>query len=164
CNQTGAVRPGSSGRVVPGYEVRIVDDSGQDVAVGETGNLLIKGGSIFAGYWNRRDTTQRVLQGEWYHTGDKYYQDADGYYWYRGRADDMLRVSGHWVSPAEVESALITHPAVLEAAVVGKADGDELIKPKAFIILREGQQPSEALAEDLQSYIKRVMAPYNYPR
>jgi acyl-coenzyme A synthetase/AMP-(fatty) acid ligase len=108
--------------------------------------------------------TRRVLQGEWYHTGDKYYVDADGYYWYRGRVDDMLRVSGHWVSPAEVEAALVTHPAVVEAAVVGSPDADELIKPKAFVVLREGVAPGEALAEELKSHIKATMAPYNYPR
>jgi benzoate-CoA ligase len=125
---------------------------------------VIRGGSLFAGYWNRHETTQRVLQGEWYVTGDKYTRDADGFYWYSGRADDMLRVSGHWVSPAEVEAALITHPAVLEAAVVGKADADELIKPRAVVVLREGTTPSDALAEELKVHVKSTIAPYSYPR
>jgi benzoate-CoA ligase family protein len=163
-NRPGEVRPGSSGRAVPGYDVRLLDEQGGEVARGEIGNLAIRGGSLFAGYWNRRETTLRVLQGEWYHTGDKYWQDDDGFYWYSGRADDMLRVSGHWVSPAEVEAALITHPAVLEAAVVGKADADELIKPIAFVVLRGEPQPGEALADELKAHVKSLIAPYGYPR
>jgi benzoate-CoA ligase family protein len=163
-NRQGEVRPGSSGRVVPGYEVRLLDEAGAPVPAGEIGNLAVKGGSLFAGYWNRHETTRRVLQGEWYLTGDKYSQDADGFYWYRGRTDDMLRVSGHWVSPAEVEAALIAHPSVLEAAVVGKQDADELVKPKAFVVLRPGVTPSATLAEELQAHVKTTMAPYNYPR
>jgi benzoate-CoA ligase len=144
--------------------VHLVDEDGRDVPDGEIGNLLVKGGSLFAGYWNRHDVTRRVLQGEWYNTGDKYSRDAEGYYWYRGRADDMLRVSGHWVSPAEVEGALMTHPAVLEAAVVGKRDADDLTKPKAFVILRDPAQASGALAAELQDHVKATIAPYNYPR
>jgi benzoate-CoA ligase len=105
-----------------------------------------------------------VLQGEWYYTGDKYTRDGDGYYWYTGRADDMLRVSGHWVSPAEVEGALIAHPAVLEAAVVGKTDADDLVKPKAFVILKNAGDASERLADELKAHVKATLAPYNYPR
>jgi len=163
-NRAGEARAGSSGRVVPGYKVRLVDDSGADVPQGEAGNLLISGGSIFAGYWRRSDVTRRVLQGEWYHTGDKYRQDADGYYWYMGRSDDLLRVSGHWVSPAEVEAALISHPTVLEAAVVGKEDHDGLVKPKAFVVLRDGAAGTESLAEELKVHVKSTIAPYQYPR
>lgn len=163
-NRPGEVRPGSSGRVVPGYAVRLLDEQGGEIAPGEIGNLVIKGGSIFAGYWNRSEATKRQLQGEWYHTGDKYSRDRDGFYWYCGRADDMLRVSGHWVSPAEVEAALIQHPAVLEAAVVGQQDADQLIKPKGFVVLREGIAPSEPLAEELKAHVKATLAPYNYPR
>ena len=163
-NRAGQARPGSSGHAVPGYRVRLVDDSGADVPQGEIGNLLISGGSIFAGYWHRQDVTRRVLQGEWYCTGDKYRQDADGYYWYMGRADELLRVSGHWVSPAEVEAALTSHPAVLEAAVVGKEDNDGLIKPKAFVVLREGIPASEPLAEELKAHVKTTIVPYQYPR
>ena len=163
-NRPGDVRPGSSGTPVPGYDVRLVDEDGADVAANVIGNLAIRGGSLFTGYWNRRDVTQRVLRGEWYYTGDKYTRDADGYYWYTGRADDMLRVSGHWVSPAEVEGALIAHPAVLEAAVVGKTDADELVKPKAFVILRNPGDASERLAEELKAHVKATLAPYNYPR
>ena len=163
-NGAGAVRPGSSGRPVPGYRIRLVDDHGADVPQGEVGDLLVSGGSLFAGYWRRQDVTKRVLRGEWYFTGDKYRQDADGYYWYMGRADDLLRVSGHWVSPAEVEGALISHPAVLEAAVVGKEDGDKLIKPKAFVVLRDGETPTENLADALKVHVKATIAPYQYPR
>ena len=163
-SQAGAVRPGSSGRAVPGYRIRLVDEHGVDVPQGEIGNLLISGGSVFAGYWNRRDATRRVLEGEWYHTGDRYRLDADGYYWYMGRADDMLRVSGHWVSPAEVEAALISHPDVVEAAVVGHRDEYELIKPKAFVVLRDGVAASDALGEELKAHVKATIAPYQYPR
>jgi benzoate-CoA ligase family protein len=163
-NRIGDIRPGSSGRALDGYEIRLVNDADEDVADGEIGNIVISGGSLFTGYWNRVDVSRRVLQGRWYHTGDKYSRDADGYYWYHGRSDDMLRVSGHWVSPAEVESALIAHPSVLEAAVIGKADADELIKPKAFVILREGVERSESLAEELKDHVKATIAPYNYPR
>ena len=163
-NHAGEVRPGSSGRPVPGYRVRLVDDEGAEVPRGEIGNLLVSGGSIFAGYWRRPEITRRVLQGEWYRTGDKYREDADGYYWYVGRADDLLRVSGHWVSPAEVEAALVSHPAVLEAAVVGMADSDGLVKPKAFVVLRDGVSASELLAEQLKTHVKSTIAPYQYPR
>ena len=163
-NRVGQVMPGSSGRAVPGYGVRLVDDSDADVAQGEIGNLLISGGSVFAGYWHRQDVTRQVLQGKWCRTGDKYRQDADGYYWYVGRADDLLRVSGHWVSPAEVEAALSAHPAVLEAAVVGKADDDGLIKPKAFVVLCDGVPASDSLTQELQAHVKDTVARYQYPR
>ncbi len=163
-NRAGEVRPGSSGRAVPGYRIRLVDDNGADVPQGEVGDLLVRGGSLFAGYWGRHEVTKRVLRGDWYYTGDKYRQDADGYYWYMGRADDLLRVSGHWVSPTEVEGALISHPAVLEAAVVGKEDSDKLIKPKAFVVLRDGKSPSDALADELKAHVKATIAPYQYPR
>jgi benzoate-CoA ligase family protein len=163
-NCAGAVRLGSSGRAVPGYEVRLLDEEGREVPDGEIGNLCIKGGSLFAGYWNRHEVNQRVLQGAWYHTGDKYTRDAEGFYWYCGRADDMLRVSGHWVSPAEVEACLMTHSAVLECAVVGGLDADELTKPRAFVVLREGATASVDLAEELKAHVKARIAPYNYPR
>ncbi len=163
-NLPGAIKPGSSGRVLPGYEVRILDDEGAPVPVGGIGHLWVKGGSLFAGYWNRADVTQRVLKGEWYSSGDMYSRDDDDFYWYQGRSDDMLRVSGHWVSPAAVEATLIQHPAVLEAAVVGKLDADQLMKPKAFVILRDPAAASDQLVEDLKNHIKTSMAPYSYPR
>jgi benzoate-CoA ligase len=163
-NRAGEARPGSSGRVVPGYRVRLVGEYGTDVPEGDVGELVVSGGSIFAGYWSRPDATTRVLRDGWYHTGDKYRRDADGYYWYMGRTDDLLRVSGHWVSPAEVEAALASHAAVLEAAVVGKEDDDKLIKPKAFVVLRDGIRPSDALADELKAHVKAIIAPYKYPR
>ena len=163
-NRAGEARPGSAGRAVTGYDIRLVDEHGADVRQGEAGDLLVRGGSLFAGYWQRPDATRRALQGEWYCTGDKFRQDADGYYWYMGRADDLLRVSGHWVSPAEVEGALVTHPEVLEAAVVGQEDDDELVKPKAFVVLRDRTTACERLAETLKVHVKGAIAPYQYPR
>jgi benzoate-CoA ligase len=163
-NRADEARPGSAGRVVPGYDIRLVDEHGAGVPVGEVGDLLVRGDSLFAGYWRRTDATRRALQGDWYRTGDKFRQDADGYLWHMGRADDLLRVSGHWVSPAEVEAALAAHPAVMEAAVVGKQDDDELVKPKAYVVLREGAAASLSLAEALKAHVKATVAPYQYPR
>lgn len=163
-NRAGQVRPGSSGLPVAGYTVRVVGEDGQDTPVGEIGDLLVSGGSLTAGYWQKLETTRRALLGEWLRTGDKYYQDAEGYYWYCGRADDMLKVSGQWVSPAEVEGILFQHPAVLEAAVVGWEDESRLIKPKACVVLKDGQSPSPALAAELQAFVKARTLPHKYPR
>ncbi len=163
-NRAGQIRPGSSGRLVPGYEALITDESGHAVKQGDIGNLLIRGDSTAAYYWNKHEKTKDVINGHWIHTGDKYYEDADGYFWYCGRADDMLKVGGQWVSPVEVEGALISHPAVLEVAVVGDLDADELIKPKAYIVLNQGYEPSESLADDLKSFVKNKLAPFKYPR
>ncbi|HEX6121702.1 MAG TPA: benzoate-CoA ligase family protein, partial [Ktedonobacterales bacterium] len=163
-NVAGSVVPGSTGRLVPGYQAAIVDEAGQPVPSGEIGNLLIAGDSICAQYWNKHQRTTSTILGGWIQTGDKYYQDADGNYWYGGRADDMLKVSGQWVSPIEVENALAAHPAVLEAAVVGREDADGLTKPMAFVVLRPGVAPSPALAEELKQYIKATLQPHKYPR
>jgi benzoate-CoA ligase len=163
-NRPGRVRPGSSGLVVPGYEVRIVDEEGRPVKPGEIGNLLAKGDSICAYYWNQHDKTKQTILGEWIVTGDKYSQDDEGYYWYAGRSDDMLKVGGIWVSPIEVESTLIQHPAVLEAAVVGQEDDDRLVKPKAFVVLKPGYAATPALEEELKAFVKERIAPYKYPR
>jgi benzoate-CoA ligase family protein len=163
-NRPGAARPGSSGVPVPGYEVEIVDEAGLRVPVGEIGNLRVKGDSTMAAYWNKHEKTKEVLVGPWIYTGDKYSQDVDGYFWYAGRADDMLKVGGLWVSPVEVERALIRHPAVLEAAVVGHADGDHLVKPKAFVVLTEPAGAGERLAEELKAFVKATLARYKYPR
>jgi benzoate-CoA ligase len=163
-NRAGQVRPGSSGTAVPGYEMRITDERGLDVSQGEIGDLIVKGGSVTSGYWHKLEATRRALQGEWIRTGDKYYCDAEGVYWYCGRSDDMLKVSGQWVSPAEVEGILFQHPAVLEAAVVGWEDENQLIKPKAFVVLKQGQGASMALAQELQTFVRDRTLPHKYPR
>lgn len=163
-NRPGDIRPGSSGKIVPGYEARIVNEQGQDVPVGETGNLLVRGDSAAACYWNQHEKSKEVFRGHWVATGDTYYQDAEGYFWCCGRSDDMLKVSGQWVSPLEVEAALIAHPAILEAAVVGAADHDSLMKPKAYVVLQQGYEPSEMLANELKSFVKTRLLPFKYPR
>jgi benzoate-CoA ligase len=163
-NRPGQARPGSTGLAVPGYEARIVDDEGLAVAEGEIGNLRVKGDSTMAYYWNQHDKTKATLFGEWIQTGDKYYQDKDGYFWYCGRADDMLKVGGIWVSPVEVENTLVGHPAVLEAAVVGHEDTDRLVKPKAVVVLKDGHVASPVLEAELKQFVKDKLAPYKYPR
>jgi benzoate-CoA ligase family protein len=163
-NRPGAVRPGSSGVPVPGYEAAIVDDAGRPVARGEIGSLRVKGESIMAGYWNQPEKTRAIRHGDWIETGDKYYQDEDGYFWYCGRSDDMLKVKGAWVSPVEVESALIQHPAVLQAAVVGFKDAEGLIRPRAFVVLKETASPSEALADEIKDFVRSALPPYKCPR
>jgi len=163
-NRPGAVRPGSSGLPVPGYEAAIVDDDGRPVPTGEIGNLRVKGDSIMSGYWNQEEKTKATLIGAWIHTGDKYYRDALGYFWYCGRADDMLKVSGAWVSPVEVEATLVKHPAVLQAAVVAQRDGEGLVKPKAFVVLKDPALASGALGEELKAFVKERLAPYKFPR
>jgi benzoate-CoA ligase family protein len=163
-NQAGCVKPGSSGMVVPGYETKIIDDEGTPVKSGDIGNLLVQGESTCAYYWNQHEKTKQTIQGEWIVTGDKYYQDEDGYYWYAGRADDMLKVGGIWVSPIEVENTLIQHSAVLEAAVVRHEDDDRLVKPKAFVVLKESYTASPALEDELKGFVKDKIAPYKYPR
>ena len=163
-NRPGAARPGSTGKPVPGYEAVIVDDEGRAVPPGEIGNLRVKGDSTMAYYWNKHDKTKETLFGGWIQTGDKYYQDPDGYFWYAGRADDMLKVGGIWVSPVEVENTLIRHPAVLEAAVVGREDTDRLVKPQAFVVLKEPAAAAPALADELKAFVKDKIAHYKYPR
>ncbi|MEO9057333.1 MAG: benzoate-CoA ligase family protein [Ktedonobacteraceae bacterium] len=163
-NRIGAIKPGSTGKLVPGYEARVVDENDQAVAQGDIGNLLIRGDSTTAAYWNKHEKTKGVINGHWIHTGDKYYQDEEGFFWYCGRSDDMLKVGGQWVSPVEVENALIAHPAVLESAVVGEFDAGELVKPKAYVVLQAGYEPSEALANELKTFVKERLAPFKYPR
>jgi benzoate-CoA ligase len=163
-NRPGAIRPGSSGKVVPGYEARILDDDGRPVPVGEIGNLLVRGDSTCAMYWNKHEKTKDTLEGHWIRTGDKYFEDADGFYWYAGRGDDMLKVGGIWVSPVEVENALVEHPAVLEAGVVGREDNDELIKPLAYVVSRSGVDGTPELARELQDFVRARLAEYKRPR
>ncbi|MGZ5272237.1 MAG: benzoate-CoA ligase family protein, partial [Ramlibacter sp.] len=160
-NRPGEVRYGTTGKAVPGYELRIVADDGHECGPGEIGELQICGPSAAIMYWNNRAKTKATFAGEWTRSGDKYTRDADGYYTYGGRSDDMLKVGGIYVSPFEVEACLMTHSAVLEAAVIGAADTDELVKPKAYIVLKAGRSASEA---DLQQHVKSQLAPFKYPR
>ncbi len=162
-NHPDDVRYGRSGRSVPGYDLRLVDEDGADVADGEIGELLVRGPSAASGYWNQRAKSRATFAGEWTHTGDKFKRDADGYYEYCGRTDDMFKVSGIWVSPFEVESALVSHDAVLEAAVVAAADEDGLLKPKAFVVLKE-PPPREDLFEILKGHVKAEVGAWKYPR
>jgi benzoate-CoA ligase len=163
-NRPDDVRYGTTGKPVPGYELRLVDEAGNPVKPGELGELQIRGDTSAAQYWNSRAKSRATFVGEWTKSGDKYSQDADGYYVYGGRSDDMLKVSGIYVSPAEVEAALVSHDAVLEAAVVGHEDDSKLVKPKAYVVLKQGQSPSDTLAQSLQQHVKDKLAPYKYPR
>ncbi|HEX2964305.1 MAG TPA: AMP-binding protein, partial [Syntrophorhabdaceae bacterium] len=163
-NRPGDVRPGSSGKLVPGYSAKIVDDSGAELPYGEIGTLHIKGESIAAYYWRHHEKTKESMLGEWFNTGDKYYCDKEGYFYYCGRGDDMLKVGGIWVSPVEVEDALLAHPAVLQAAVVAYRDEHDLVKPKAFIVPKSGFKTTKSLAKDIQDFVKHSIAPYKYPR
>jgi benzoate-CoA ligase len=163
-NRPGAAKPGASGQLVPGYDARIVDDEGRPVATGEIGNLLVKGDSICSMYWNKHDQTRATIQGDWIRTGDKYSQDADGYFCYAGRCDDMLKVGGIWVSPMDVENALIEHPAVLECGVIGRCDHNRLVKPAAYVVLRDGLVGSPELAATLQEFVRTRLADYKRPR
>jgi 4-hydroxybenzoate-CoA ligase len=163
-NRPGDVRYGTTGKPVPGYELKILDEQGREVADDEIGELIVRGATAGEGYWNQRAKSRRTFAGEWTFTGDKYFRDADGYYHYCGRTDDMFKVSGMWVSPFEVEAALASHEAVLEAAVIGKQDADGLIKPKAFIVLRNGFAADERLLETLRVHVKNCAGPWKYPR
>ncbi|MGD9952873.1 MAG: benzoate-CoA ligase family protein [Burkholderiales bacterium] len=160
-NRPGDLRYGTTGKAVPGYRLRLVDEEGNVVKPGELGELEISGSTSAMYYWNNRAKSRSTFCGPWTKSGDKYMQDADGFYVYGGRTDDMLKVSGIWVSPAEVEAALVGHPSVLEAAVVGKEDEQKLVKPKAFVVLKQGAKASE---EELKAYVKEKLAPYKYPR
>ncbi len=163
-NRAGRCKPGSSGELVPGYEAKIVDENDNPVPEGQVGDLLISGESICAYYWNKHSKTKETIIGGWIRTGDKYLQDEDGYYWYQGRSDDMLKVGGIWVSPVEVENALMEHPAVLECGVVGVQDADQLIKPKAYVVLKPGHTGSPEMAQELQRFVREKIAVYKYPR
>jgi len=176
-NQRGRVRYGTTGVSVPGYRLKLLSDragevgagagevgAGAEVGPGEIGDLYINGPTSALYYWNQREKTRQTFQGGWTRSGDKYIRSQDGYYTYAGRSDDMLKVSGQFVSPFEVESAIGTHEAVLEAAVVGQQDADGLIKPKAFVVLKQGQQPGPDLAEALKLHVRQTLTPFKYPR
>jgi acyl-coenzyme A synthetase/AMP-(fatty) acid ligase len=158
-NLPGRVRPGSSGVPIGDHRLRLVDENGRDDV--DEGELWVQAESTALHYWNQRARTKQTFQGEWLRTNDRYWRDADGFYWYQGRMNDVFKVSGQWVSPMEVEDCLLTHPAVLEVAVVGAADQEGLLKPKAYVVLRPGSSVDPA---ELQGLAKQRLAPHKYPR
>lgn len=162
-NRPGACVPGSTGEPVPGYDLRLVDETGSDVPDGELGDLLVRGDSTMALYWNKHEATKHTLRGDWIRTGDKYYRDASGHYFHGGRSDDMIKAGGIWVSPVEVEGVLVSHEDVIECAVVGSPDEGGLVKPHAFVVLREGADASDIEAR-LKAFAKEKLAPYKAPR
>ncbi len=162
-NRPGDIKPGSLGRIVEGYEAKIVDADGNEVPTGEMGTLRIKGDSAALCYWNAHEKSKETFAGDWCTSGDQFHIDEDGYYWYHGRTDDMLKVSGVYVAPAEIENCLLQHEAVLECAVVGH-EADGLVKPKAFIVARSGFGTTDQLAEDIKKFVKERIAIYKYPR
>lgn len=163
-NYPGDVLPGSLGRIVPGYEARIIDADGREVPVGEMGTLKIKGDSAALCYWKAHEKSKETFAGDWCTTGDQFRIDERGYYWYCGRTDEMLKVSGIYVSPTEIENCLLEHASVLECAVIGAPDEQGLVKPKSFIVLREGASASAELERELKEFVKGRLAPYKYPR
>ncbi|UQA58336.1 benzoate-CoA ligase family protein [Polyangium aurulentum] len=163
-NRPGEVRYGTTGKPVPGYEVRLLDEAGKPVPQGEIGDLWVSGPSSATSYWNRRALSQRTFEGRWTKTGDHYLMTEDGHYVYQGRSDDTFKVSGLYVSPFEVEAALVSHPAVLEAAVVADKDEHGLVKPRAFVVLRAPDERAEGLADGLKAHVKARLAPHKYPR
>jgi benzoate-CoA ligase family protein len=163
-NRAGEVKYGTTGRPIPGYDLKLIGDDGEAVPQGEMGELLIKGPTSAIMYWNNRPQSRSTFLGEWTRSGDKYLVDADGYYVYCGRRDDMLKVSGLYVSPFEVEGALLSHPDVLEAAVVGWHDQDKLVKVKAFVVLKAPDKAGDDMAHALQDHVKAQLAPHKYPR
>ncbi|GAB6904993.1 Benzoate--CoA ligase [Desulfosarcina cetonica] len=164
CNRPGKVKENASGLPLPGYTIEIRDELGNPLPVGELGELWVKSNTLFAAYWKNPEKTAETLVDGWMKTGDMGHLDEDGYFFYSARANDTMKVSGIWVSPLEVEDALLSHPAVAECAVVGEADAMGLIKPKAFINLKNGHQPSEEIASELKLHVKQNLAPHKYPR
>ncbi len=164
CNSPGKVKKGSSGLLLPGYEAKIVDPQGRELPPGEMGDLMVSSESLAAGYWNKHQRNKETFLGPWMRTGDCYSRDEEGYFFYGGRTDDVMKVSGIWVSPLEVEQTLLEHRAVAECAVVGNRDEVGLVKPKAFVTLRSGFQPGPELVAGLQNFVKERLAPYKYPR
>jgi 4-hydroxybenzoate-CoA ligase len=163
-NRPGDIRYGSTGKPVPGYAAKIVDENGRELPAGEIGELVVSGPSAGDGYWNQRAKSRRTFAGEWTYTGDKFMRDADGYYHYCGRTDDMFKVSGMWVSPFEIEAALVSHDAILEAAVIGKEDADGMIKPKAFVVLKNGYAVDDRFFDAIKAHVKERAGPWKFPR
>ena len=162
-NRPGAVRPGSSGTIIPGFDARIVDDNNREVPRGNIGNLVIRADSVCACYWNQHEKSKHTIEGHWIRTGDKYHQDEDGYFWYAGRSDDMLKVSGVWISPIEIESVLIEHPAVQEAVVIARTDQNGLTKPVACVVLRSGFSGTPELSLELQDFVTSRLPAFKRP-
>jgi benzoate-CoA ligase len=163
-NRLGDVKLGSLGRVVQGYEAKICDDDGREAPRGEIGTLWIRGDSMALEYWQQHEKSKQTFRGDWCVSADKFRQDEAGYFWFCGRGDEMLKVGGRWLSPLEVENILLTHPAVIEAAVIGFQDADGLEKPKAFLVLSTEHRPTEQLAEELKAHVRNSLAPYKAPR
>jgi len=161
-NRIDDIRPGTSGRPVPGYEVKVVDDLGEEVPQGEVGMLWVKGESNARCYWNNPKKTASTMRGEWLDTGDMYYVDADGYYVNAGRGDDMLKVGAMWCSPIEIESKLLEHPKVREAAVVGRADENALVKPAAYLVLVDANDENDETVAELQKFCKQHLAGFDH--
>src|SRR5262249_300314 len=158
------IKPGSLGKVVPGYEAKIVGPDGAEAPEGEIGTLWVKGDSAAVYYWQAHEKSKEVLRGDWVVSADLFSRDADGYFWYAGRADDMLKVSGIFVSPLEIENCLLQHPAVRDVCVIGHTDRDGLVKTKAFVVLHERYTAGETMIEELKIHTKERLAPYKYPR
>jgi benzoate-CoA ligase family protein len=163
-NRPGEAKAGSSGKIIPGYEAKLIDDDGRAVAPGEIGNLLIKGDSTCTGYWNQHEKTKATFEGHWFRTGDKYHQDEEGYFWYAGRANDLFKVNGRWLSPTEVESALIAHPAIREAAVVARDDESGLTKVAAYVAVNDDVTPGDQLIRELKDWVGERIGAYKRPR
>jgi acyl-coenzyme A synthetase/AMP-(fatty) acid ligase len=163
-NRFGDVKLGSLGRVVEGYEAKICDDAGQELARDEIGTLWIRGGSTAVEYWHQREKSCHTFRGDWCVSADKFRQDQEAYFWFCGRSDDMLKVAGKWLSPLEVENALLSHSAVQEAAVIAFKDADGLDKPKAFVVLAPAHSPDESLAEEIKAHVRARLAAYKAPR
>lgn len=163
-NRFGEVKPGSLGKIVPGYEAKILRPDGSECAAGEMGMLWVRGDSAALCYWQDHEKSKQTFHDDWVTTGDQFSRDAQGYFWYAGRSDDMLKIGGIWVSPLEVEDCLLQHAAVKEAAVVGVPDADGLVLSKAFLILHPGNKGSDALVKELQEFVKQKLAPHKYPR
>lgn len=164
CNRPGEIRPGSSGKPTPGNEVKIIDQTGALVGLGEIGNLMVKSETMAQFYWHQYEKSRQTFRGECLFTGDQYYVDEAGYYWHAGRSDDMLKVGALWVSPIEIESAIATHPAVRECAVIGERDQNKLIKPNAFVSLNSDFTPSKKLLAGLLQHCDKQLAIHKRPR